>query len=168
MVAKSTSRTKAGGRVNRSTLAKGPRGRNLCRWCRQETPKGRFTFCSDACVHEWRIRTDPAYLREQVFQRDRGICAGCGLDTESLRKDKRKLDYAARHRFEKEWGITGGLGRRSLWDADHILPVCEGGGECDLSNIRTLCLKCHRQATAALRERRRRSLRADKISAAPR
>jgi hypothetical protein len=24
------------------------------------------------------------------------------------------------------------------------VPVAEGGGECDLSNMRTLCLKCHR------------------------
>src|SRR5581483_7715613 len=27
----------------------------------------------------------------------------------------------------------------------HILPVASGGGECDLSNMRTLCLKCHRE-----------------------
>jgi hypothetical protein len=63
----------------------------------------------------------------------------CGVDTEALRKDKRKLDYTARRLFEKEWG-----GRRHLWDADHILPVAKGGGECDLSNMRTLCLHCHR------------------------
>ena len=94
------------------------------------------------------MRTDPGYLREQVFARDRGVCAACGLDTEALWKDKRKLDYAARRQFEKEWG-----GRRNLWDADHVVPVAEGGGECDLSNMRTLCLKCHREATAALRAR---------------
>ena len=47
--------------------------------------------------------------------------------------------------------------RKSLWDADHILPVTEGGGECDLDNIRTLCLRCHRAATAQLRERIRRA-----------
>ena len=52
-----------------------------------------------------------------------------------------------------EWGLTR-MSRSSLWDADHIVPVVEGGGECDLSNIRTLCLKCHRTATAALRQRR--------------
>jgi 5-methylcytosine-specific restriction endonuclease McrA len=46
--------------------------------------------------------------------------------------------------------------RRSLWDADHILPVAEGGGECDLENLRTLCLMCHREATAELRRRMRR------------
>jgi len=120
-----------------------------CRWCGAAVPKGRRTFCGDACVDQWKLRTDPAYLRQAVFARDRGVCAQCGLDTESLRKHKRKLDWAARKQFEKEWG-----GRRHLWDADHIVPVVEGGGECDLSNMRTLCLKCHRAATAQLRARR--------------
>ena len=150
----STRRTRKGGWVDRRRLTKGPHGRNLCRWCQTEIFKGRYTFCSDQCVHAWKLRTDPGYLREQVFRRDGGICAACGADTEMLRRDKRKLDYAARLRFERDWGVTGQI-RRSLWDADHIMPVCEGGGECDLTNIRTLCLKCHRQATADLRRRRR-------------
>jgi 5-methylcytosine-specific restriction enzyme A len=137
----STRRTQPGGWV--------PRKRGPCRRCGCEIPKGRrFTFCSDACVHEWKLRTNPAYLREQVEKRDRGVCAQCGLDTEALRKDKRKLDWKARKQFEKDWGL-----RRHLWDADHIVPVAEGGGECDLSNMRTLCLKCHREATLALRAR---------------
>ena len=38
--------------------------------------------------------------------------------------------------------------RRSLWDADHIRPVAEGGGQCDLDNLRTLCLLCHREKDA--------------------
>jgi 5-methylcytosine-specific restriction endonuclease McrA len=100
-------------------------------------------------VEEWKLRTNPGYLREKVFERDRGVCAMCGLDTEALRKNKRKLDYAARRQFEKDWGA-----RRNLWDADHTVPVVEGGGECGLANMRTLCLKCHRAATAALRLRR--------------
>jgi 5-methylcytosine-specific restriction endonuclease McrA len=50
------------------------------------------------------------------------------------------------------WGLKTRM-RRSLWDADHILPVVEGGGECDLDNIQTLCLRCHREATRKLRER---------------
>lgn len=141
----STRRTQPGGWVD----ARVDRRRQGCRWCRGELPKGRFTFCSDACVDEWKLRTDPGYLREQVFLRDRGVCAQCGLDTEALRKDKRKLDYAARRQFEKDWG------RRHLWDADHIVPVAEGGGECDLANMRTLCLKCHRAATLALLKRLR-------------
>ncbi len=142
----------AGGYVRPSTLERGATGRPLCRWCRAETPKGRRTFCSDSCVHEWKLRTDPGYLREHVLARDAGVCAVCRIDTVALRKDMRRLDYAARRRFLKEWGLKEGS-RKSLWDADHIVPVAEGGGQCDLLNMRTLCLKCHRIATAALRSR---------------
>jgi 5-methylcytosine-specific restriction endonuclease McrA len=53
------------------------------------------------------------------------------------------------------WGLVR-LDRKTLWDADHIVPVAEGGGECDLGNVRTLCLHCHRVVTATLRERLRR------------
>ena len=120
----------------------------VCRRCGAPVPAGRYTFCSEACVHAWKLRTDPGYLREQVFLRDKGVCAACGVNTETLRKEKRRLDFAARRLFEREWGR-----RRHLWDADHIVPVAEGGGECDLANMRTLCLKCHREATAALRKR---------------
>jgi 5-methylcytosine-specific restriction endonuclease McrA len=54
------------------------------------------------------------------------------------------------------WGLKKRM-RSSLWDADHILPVVEGGGECELKNLRTLCLRCHRAATIQLRERLRRA-----------
>jgi 5-methylcytosine-specific restriction enzyme A len=145
-------RTKAGGWAVPSTLERGPSGRPLCRWCRSEVPKGRRTFCSPTCIHEWKLRTNPGYLRDQVFARDRGVCALCRVDTIALRRDMRKLDFAARRRFLKQWKLREGS-RKSLWDADHIVPVVEGGGQCDLSNMRTLCLLCHRTTTAALRER---------------
>jgi len=108
-------------------------------------------------VHEWKLRTDPGYLREKVLERDAGVCAKCGIDTVSLRRDMRRLDFAARRKFLKEWGLTE-RSRKSLWDADHIVPVAEGGGQCDLANMRTLCLKCHRQATAVLRLRLRKAI----------
>lgn len=145
-------RTKKGGWIGAAEIERSASGRPLCRWCRAEVPKGRRTFCSDACVHDWRLRTDPGYLREKVFERDRGICAICGADTIALRRDLRRLDYAARRAFLKTWRLREGS-RKSLWDADHIVPVAEGGGQCDLSNMRTLCLRCHAEATAALRGR---------------
>ncbi|WP_394354449.1 HNH endonuclease [Hymenobacter polaris] len=33
------------------------------------------------------------------------------------------------------------------WQADHILPVFEGGAACDISNFQTLCLDCHNEKT---------------------
>jgi 5-methylcytosine-specific restriction enzyme A len=149
-------RTKTGGSAAPSTLELGLAGRPLCRWCRSEVPKGRRTFCSEACIHEWKLRTDPGYLRDKVFARDRGVCAQCGADTVALRRDMRKLDFAARRQFLKQWKLREGS-RKSLWDADHIVPVAEGGGQCDLSNMRTLCLLCHGKATAALRGRLQRA-----------
>lgn len=144
----------AGGRVNRAELPQGPSGRALCRWCAIEVPTGRQTFCSAWCVHEWRLRSNPGYLREQVLLRDKGMCAGCGVDAVHAFHVLRRVRGARRAELLARWGLTR-MNRRSLWDADHILPVAEGGGECDLANLRTLCLKCHRQATQALRERLR-------------
>jgi 5-methylcytosine-specific restriction endonuclease McrA len=150
----STVRTMPGGSADPDELAKGPNGRSLCRWCGLEVPAGRRTFCSAWCVEEWKLRSDPGYLRDKAFERDRGVCALCGLDCVREFNRVRRLRGSARLRAFAEFGLRPGM-RRSLWDADHIIPVAEGGGECDLTNIRTLCLKCHRRATAELRQRLR-------------
>lgn len=153
----STSRVMAGGFADPETLDKGSGGRPLCRWCGLEIlPGRRRTFCSEWCVNEWRLRTQPGYLREKVFERDRGVCAVCGIDCEAEWRRLKRLRGAARTRAFASWSLRAGA-RRSLWDADHIVPVVEGGGECDLENMRTLCLICHRRATADLRARRRAS-----------
>jgi len=144
----------AGGRVNRADLPMGESGRALCRWCALEVPAPRRTFCSEWCVHEWKLRTDPGYLRERVFLRDQGVCTVCRTDTHESWLRLKRARGERRTEMLRKWGLTK-MNRRTLWDADHIVPVVEGGGECDLSNIRTLCLRCHRDATAALRERRR-------------
>jgi 5-methylcytosine-specific restriction endonuclease McrA len=148
----SFARTMKGGWVDRHDLEAGPNGRALCRWCNLEVPAGRRTFCSSWCVHEWKLRSNPGYLRAQVFGRDRGICLLCGLDTVAEWRRIRRLRGPARAQGLRDWGLGSRL-RKSLWDADHIVPVAEGGGECDLTNLRTLCLKCHRQATSELRKR---------------
>lgn len=31
----------------------------------------------------------------------------------------------------------------NAWNADHIIPVYNGGGQCQLDNLRTLCVTCH-------------------------
>lgn len=126
------------------------RTRGLCRWCNLEVPKGRFTFCSDFCVDEWKLRTNPGYLREKVLERDKGICAICGVDCLAAWLHVKRIRGTARAKLLLSWGLKP-KARQSLWDADHIVPVVRGGGECDLSNIRTLCLKCHRTVTAELR-----------------
>jgi 5-methylcytosine-specific restriction endonuclease McrA len=147
-----TQRVMKGGSARGVTLPKGENGRNLCRWCNLEVPKGRQTFCSEWCVEQWRLRTDMSYLRERTFERDRGVCSQCGVDTMSEWHHLKRQRGTGRSRALAKWGLRG-MTRKSLWDADHIVPVVEGGGGCDLDNIRTLCLICHGKVTLQLRER---------------
>lgn len=148
----STTRAMPGGWAKRDELARGANGRVLCRWCQLEVPSSRQTFCSEWCVEEWRIRSNPGHLRQRVLERDGGVCAVCGLDCVAEFRRMQRLRGPAKAKARLEWKSGS---RKSLWDADHIVPVVEGGGECDLSNLRTLCLRCHRLHTAELRRGRR-------------
>ena len=141
-----------GGWADRPSLPRGQNGRALCRWCNLEVPPRRSTFCSDWCVHEWKLRSDPGYLRDQVFQRDKGLCAICRIDARAAYFELKRSRGTHRERLLARWGLKR-INRKSLWDADHIIPVAEGGGECDVGNLRTLCLACHREQTLALRQR---------------
>src|SRR5262245_31560231 len=116
-----------GGFADRQRLDRGKNGRTLCRWCGLEVPPRRFTFCSEWCVNEWRLRTNPGYLREQVFLRDRGICSMCHVDTRAAYIDLKRSRGGGRLRLLEQWGLKR-LNRKTLWDADHIVPVAEGGG----------------------------------------
>ncbi len=40
------------------------------------------------------------------------------------------------------------------WQADHIVPVVEGGGLCGLDGYRTLCDDCHKAETRKLAAKR--------------
>ena len=136
--------------------AAGPEGRPLCRWCQLPIlAKQRRSFCSEYCVHQWRLRSDPGYLRDQVFARDAGVCALCATNTVAAYSELKRSRGRLRAETLAMWGLASIQARRSLWDADHILPVAEGGGQCDLDNLRTLCLPCHREVTADLRRRLR-------------
>ncbi len=126
--------------------------------------------CSPKCSEEWRCKTSPSYLRWVLQQRDKGICALCGIDTISLQKEYGLFrdgeargwnsgEYGAKRPLteRREWlnshGIPYGRVTSDWWDADHIVPVIEGGGECGLENLRTLCIPCHKHETAELRKR---------------
>ncbi len=123
----------------------GEDGKPLCRWCEQPVPKGRRTFCKKECVHEWRLRSDPHYVRIQLRMRDKGICKECGLDAWTLQRWFRDLPVETNHAIKAELGVH--RSRKTFWDADHRVEVVEGGGECGLDNYETLCLWCHKRKT---------------------
>jgi len=138
---------------------------SACRHCAGALPANRRSFCSDECVHEWKIRTQPSYAAIKVKQRDKGVCRECGLDCIELAKRLgavRWRDRAAWEALIAEHGLTGARaeGSRRLWEMDHIIPVVEGGGSCGLDNLRTLCFACHRKATKELAGRRAQARRA--------
>lgn len=146
-----------------------------CRQCGGDLPTtgARRTFCSGRCVSAWKIRTQPGYARSRVKERDRGVCASCGLDTIAARemaiRVRRRLIAAKTgehadltlHRPDMfaHWpdaqipGLPTSLAL-SWWAADHIVPVVEGGAEGGLENLRTLCRWCHGDETRALARRR--------------
>jgi 5-methylcytosine-specific restriction protein A len=136
-------------------------GMPICRWCRKELAGRRKSWCSETCKDEALIRCWPSHARFMVGQRDHGVCALCGIDTEKLRNRVRVIYWKLRQRgklhqarrIERIFISNGWPGlQRSWWEADHIKPVCQGGGECGLENYRTLCVPCHKKETAKLRK----------------
>lgn len=168
-------------------------GRALCRRCNKPVPKGRRAWCSDKCVHEHRLRSDPNYARCCVRDRDHGVCVLCGLDCEAVMRgigpafpygeterrphgeDGFLRGYGDLRPGFNEWTVYWrGMGlerlpssRMSAWDMDHETPVTEGGGECGLDNLRTLCWWCHKAETRDLHARRARRARAERRAANP-
>jgi len=112
-------------------------GRPLCRWCGVVIrAKRRQTFCSDACVEQWKLRSNPQFVRHKVKERDRGVCALCRIDTAAA---------------QRAWWETRDHSRypadQRAWEADHVVPLIDGGSH-ELENIRTLCVRCHSVVTA--------------------
>jgi len=99
----------------------------------------------------------------QLFPTKEGICA-CGCNR-TLPTHKRKwfssdcrdaayikfaiikgdVSVIRTQIFLRDLGFCKNCGVLSDdWQADHIIPVIDGGGACDLSNLQTLCIDCHK------------------------
>lgn len=133
-----------------------------CCYCGKTRPEGRRRWCSDACVDDFLVRKgNAARIRFLVHRRDKGVCALCGWDSAMLERVLRRLGWQAVKFLHTKLDI-GISQRRTMWDADHVVPVVEGGGGCGLDGYRTLCIWCHRAETDALAKRRAAQRQADK------
>lgn len=146
----------------------------FCSLCGEAVSGRRKTWCSDACVEAWQLATDVGIQRRALMKRDRGVCVVCGDDTVALRAAFRcemervgnpwghQALYARLARQYGDWTppvVTYVIERRypfarmTWWDADHIVPLVEGGAP-GIENLRTLCNPCHKVETASLARRR--------------
>ncbi|GAQ80637.1 SNF2 domain containing protein [Klebsormidium nitens] len=149
-------------------------GNPLCKMC-QKICRGRFAkfpkkmadlFCSPTCADQYSTRTSSAHNRRRLFELERGVCSMCNLDCHKMvttlkglsNEQRRKsilemapafLDYPKRLDY-----LLANFNEGNAWHADHIVAVYEGGGECDLKNLRTLCVPCHSKVTSLQTKRR--------------
>ena len=160
----------------RKTLA---RAKGTCTWCGEPVPRGRRTWCSQACIDHFRECWDPEYIRRRAYKRDRGVCCLCGHDTKYWLRYRGRMksgygyrdDLLSGHRDQK-YPYAERVNRRSRknhrrfqryraawhktlvhlmhWEADHIVPVIRGGAMLGMKNIRTVCVRCHQALTARL------------------
>ncbi|XP_073123529.1 uncharacterized protein [Henckelia pumila] len=141
----------------------------LCKLC--QTPcKSKYSkspqffedlFCTLNCFEEYRSRTSSRFLREGLFQIEKGICTCCQLDCHRLVENLMPLSLEKRPMYIKKVAPKIADHKKLLdklvhdpkegnaWHADHIIPVYKGGGECKLENMRTLCVACHAAVTTA-------------------
>ncbi|EGD72110.1 hypothetical protein PTSG_11548 [Salpingoeca rosetta] len=112
-------------------------------------------------------------VRRRLLELEGGVCQLCRVDAHALYKHVRALGgshHITRHVAEScsvlhcvqhaQHSQVRPLIQCVWRTADHIIPVCEGGGECDLSNYRTLCTPCHDKETKKLaKNRSQRALR---------
>ncbi|KAL4566487.1 hypothetical protein LXL04_030603 [Taraxacum kok-saghyz] len=132
-------------------------------------------FCDLECYEEFRLRTNNRQLRKGLAQIEHGICTNCHLDCRKLVKNIKLLSLekrrefimreapklaARKNAFEK---LISDPTEGNAWHADHIVAVYQGGGECRLENMRTLCIACHADVTLAqCRERKSERVKAKK------
>ena len=116
-------------------------------------------FCSQECSVEFSVRSSQGAARRQLYATQKGVCQKCGLDAHDLFERIAVLTPAERYQELLRLGYRLPRSVKSLrkllahpeegdfWQADHIVPVSGGGGECDLSNYQTLCAGCHEVKT---------------------
>ncbi|MES1922208.1 hypothetical protein MHBO_003719 [Bonamia ostreae] len=118
-------------------------------------------FCSNECLREFKIKTAPNEGRKQIFDIENGVCQKCGINLRALYLRLKPLKPTQREKLllkvksfsvlkkERVLEICGKkrFSEGLLWQADHIVPVQFGGGNCPIENFQTLCAGCHYSKT---------------------
>lgn len=159
-----------------ASMTRQPAPKGVCRWCDQPILDknglpGQRTW-HPACVVDHDVTVNPGSTRQAVFQRDHGICACCGLDSEARKRywvDTERLWYwLARRHFDDEfsagripftsWGEAYSLARADLarqmkaagavsltesaWQHDHIRPLVDANGDLQFWRLANIQTLC--------------------------
>ncbi|WAR19042.1 ZRAB3-like protein [Mya arenaria] len=104
--------------------------------------------------------TNTEYIRDQVYEAEHGVCQMCKLDAHALYRHIKETHDPKKRAEILGRSLLAALGVKVkqqmvlkptpglFWHADHIVPVWQGGGQCDIDNLRTLCVCCHNKVTA--------------------
>jgi hypothetical protein len=106
-----------------------------CIICGKELPKKKRKYCSPKCFLDWYKKIgvlDWSVFRWQAFERDNFTCKKCGTYKPPIYTTYKNKQY---------------IQDMPELECDHIIPIFLGGAEFDLSNLQTLCRKCHKIKT---------------------
>lgn len=147
-----------------------PLGQRICVWCGKGLTGRKIDWCSRRCVLTYQIaRGDQGAARswlrfgpEELDRQPRAYpimrCALCDLDVSDEAIERRAAELVT----EVGRKAHAHSRRQLAWEADHIVPLVEGGAA-HPSNLRILCRPCHLSETRKLRGRmaeRRRAVNA--------
>jgi hypothetical protein len=114
-------------------------------------------FCSGNCRRDYFLTKSSIAIRRTVQEVDGSQCSRCGVDCERLVADlaalgtiqeRKRLLEVCHPAFLADAPVHAARLLRTptagnCWHADHIVPVWQGGGMADLTNLQTLCVPCH-------------------------
>lgn len=120
------------------------RDRGVCALCGTDTGRQARIVREHRALWTWLARRhfEELFRRRVLLRADGTHCEAWGECHEAA---WRSVDEQV---AERGWDETP-----HRWEADHIVPVSEGGGGCGPEGYRTLCLPCHRTETARLAAR---------------
>lgn len=110
-------------------LAKGAGFKGVCYWCAGELPSHRRRWCSAECVKAYGNNHHYSSARRTVRRRDKYKCVKCGS------KDYLEVNHIA---------SLKDTGKTYRWGCQH-----------HLTNLETLCRKCHAKVTSEQGRRRK-------------